>query len=131
MPFDDMFIRTLAAHSLAESPTMNDNAYLVLAPIKLLPGVDEKTLLTASDAFEKDFVQRQSGVIKRILLRDTTGNYADLVFFESGEAAQRLMEAEATSPQCMAYFEIMQMPDESAPDMGVLAFESLKTYAQA
>jgi hypothetical protein len=102
--------------------------YIQLAPIKLHAGTDEKALLAASDAFQTGFVSKQAGVIRRFLLRGTDGDYADLVFFESKDAADRVARAEQTSQECLDFFKIMEMPDESVPDMGVLSFEHVKTY---
>jgi hypothetical protein len=79
-------------------------------------------------AFQADFVSKQSGIVKRLLLRGKDGAYADLVFFESKEAADRVVEAEANSPHCGQFFSIMQPPDENLPDMGVLSFEQLQIY---
>jgi hypothetical protein len=50
------------------------------------------------------------------------------VFFASKEDADRVAEAEATSEHCMEFFKIMQPPDSSVPDMGVLSCEHMKTY---
>lgn len=102
--------------------------YIQLAPIRLKQGNDEKTLLEASDAFERDFVKKQQGIIKRLLLRGKNGDYADLVFFESKTDADRVVEIEATSEVCLAYFKVMEAPDANLRDMGVLSFEPLKTY---
>lgn len=107
---------------------MNKHLYIQLAPIKLQAGVDEKTLLAASDVFQTNFVDKQEGVIKRLLLKGKDGNYADLVFFESKDAADRVAEAERTSQECLEFFKIMEMPDENLPDMGVLSFDHVKTY---
>jgi hypothetical protein len=68
--------------------------FIQLAPGKLKAGVTEEEALKASDVFDRDFVQKQGGVIKRILLRGKDGTYADLVFFESKEAADRIAQAE-------------------------------------
>jgi hypothetical protein len=96
--------------------------YVALAPFKLKAGVDERTLLKASDDFETDFVRKQKGIIKRILLKNTDGSYADLVFFESKEDADRVLQAEQTSPE---FFSLME-----SPDMPVLNFHDLKTYGK-
>jgi hypothetical protein len=101
--------------------------YIMLAPARLKPGVDEATMISASDKFETDFVRKQAGIVRRHLLRGKDGDYADLVFFESKEAADRVIEAEMTSPDCALFFSLMEM-DESAPDIGVLAFEQIKSY---
>jgi hypothetical protein len=101
--------------------------YVMLAPARLKSGVDETTMLAASDKFESDFVSKQKGIIRRHLLKDSKGGYADLVFFESKEAADKVIEAEMTSPECALFFSLLEM-DESQPDMGVLSFEQIKTY---
>jgi hypothetical protein len=104
--------------------------YIQLAPGKVKAGVDEQTLLKASDEFDANFVQKQKGIIKRILMKGKDGTYADLVFFESKEAADRVAEVEqAGHPACMAFFQLFEM-DETKPDMGVLSFEGMKTYGK-
>jgi len=107
---------------------MTKSIYVQLAPIRLKEGVDEKTLLEASDVFQASFVSRQQGIMKRVLLKGTDGSYADLVFFASKGDADRVAGIEATSQECLEFFKIMETPDESIPDMGVLSFEHMKTY---
>ena len=102
--------------------------YVILAPIQLKDGVGEKTLMEASDAFQANFADQQQGIVKRLLLRASDGSYADLVFFASKEAAERVIEAELSSEACVDYFKIMQIPEDVPPDMGVLRFEHMKTY---
>lgn len=86
------------------------------------------TASAAADAFEAGFVRKQRGILKRLLLRAKDGSYADLVFFASKADADRVVEAESTSNECLEFFSIMQAPDASLPDMGVLSFEHVKTY---
>ena len=107
---------------------MSQELYVLLAPIRLKDGVDESALVRASDVFEANFVRKQRGIVKRLLLRAKDGRYADLVFFASKADADRVVEAEATSQECLEYFRIMEAPDESLPDMGVLSFQHIKTY---
>ncbi len=107
---------------------MNNATYIQLAPVQLKEGISEAKLLEVSEAFQKNFVSKQQGILRRILLRAKNGGYADLVFFESKEHADRVAEAEATSEHCQAFFQIFQPPDPSLPDMGVQSFEHVKTY---
>ena len=65
--------------------------HVVLAPMQLKPGVDEATLLAASEAFQENFVSKQQGILRRTLLKDGRGGYADLVFFESEQHFQRVL----------------------------------------
>jgi hypothetical protein len=107
---------------------MHKAMYIQLAPAQLKEGVDEAQLLEASDAFQRNFVSHQQGIIRRILVKAKHGGYADIVFFESKEDADRVAEAEATSEHCAALFQLLQPPDPNLPDMGVLSFEHLRTY---
>jgi hypothetical protein len=106
----------------------NHTMYIQLAPIQLREGVDEAKLLEASAGFQQDFVSKQKGILRRILVKAKHGGYADLVFFASKEDADRVAEAEATSEHCLAFFKLLQPPDTNTPDMGVLSFEHVRTY---
>lgn len=102
--------------------------YIQLAPGKLKAGVTEAAALKASDEFEEHFVKHQQGIIKRMFLKGKDGTYADLVFFESQEAAERVATVEQQGhPDCQAFFDLWEI-DTSKPDMGVLSFEQIKTY---
>lgn len=94
---------------------------IALAPFTLKPGVTEEALLTASNDFERGFVQKQDGIIRRILVRDPSGGYADIVFFESGEAMDRVIAAEQDDEACA---RLMSVIDGDEPAV----FEVLETF---
>jgi hypothetical protein len=96
--------------------------HIALAPFKLKHGVAEETLLNTSDEFENLFVQKQDGILRRILVRDHDGGYADIVFFEDEKAIERVVDAEQHSDVCAAFFSIMD------DDGSQRVFEVLKTY---
>jgi hypothetical protein len=96
--------------------------HIALAPFTLRAGVSEETLLTTSDDFDASFVKNQDGILRRILVRDGEGGYADIVFFEDEQAIERALEAEQTSEVCAAFFSIMN------DDGSHRVFEVLKTY---
>jgi len=54
-------------------------AVTVLAPIKLAAGKTEADLLMASATFEKEFVSKQTGVVRRELVRKSDNEYIDIV----------------------------------------------------
>ena len=81
----------------------------VLAPFTLAKGKSEADLLSASAVFQETFVSRQQGVLRRELIRKSDGEYLDIVQFRSKEDAERVMEAERTSPDCMVFFEMMDL----------------------
>jgi hypothetical protein len=96
--------------------------HIALAPFRLKEGVSEDELVTTSDEFEQQFVQLQKGILKRILVKDGTGGYADVVFFADAAAIDRVVEAEQSSEVCAAFFAIME-------DAGThTVYEMLKTY---
>ncbi len=94
---------------------------IALAPFKLKPGVTEETLLEASEEFEREFVKKQVGIVRRVLVRDGSDGYADLVFFESEEAMERVLEAEQDDEVCARFSSIMDDGEYSR-------FEVLRTY---
>lgn len=100
----------------------------VLAPIKLAAGKTEQELLAASEAFEREFVRRQPGVLRRELVRKGEGEYIDIIQFRSAEDMAAIMDLERTSPVCHALFAVMDMTGTSNCDMAIYA--SLATYSK-
>ncbi len=94
---------------------------IALAPFTLKPGVTEEALLEASGEFEEGFVQKQDGIVRRVLVRDASGGYADVVFFESAEAMDKVMEAEQDDEVCLRFSSIMEGNEYRV-------FEVLRTY---
>ena len=107
---------------------MTDTPCIVLAPIRLKDGIDESTLKRASDVFQRDFVARQDGIRKRMLLKGADGDYADLVFFASAADAARVAKLEESAPECHAFFSIMKMEDAGLPELRIRSFAHIKTY---
>lgn len=102
--------------------------YVQLVPIQLKPGVDEQALVDASDQFQQTFVTKQKGILRRLLVRAKGGGYADLVFFEAKEDADRVAQAEADCDAFAAFVPIIAPPDPALPDMGVSSFELVRAY---
>ncbi|MEN0652674.1 MULTISPECIES: hypothetical protein [Hyphobacterium] len=98
----------------------------VLAPFRLAPGKTEQDLIAASSVFDRDFVSRQPGVLRRELLRKTDGSYIDVVQFRSQEDMEEVVGAEMASEVCHAFFAVMDI-SEGGGRHEVCA--SLATYA--
>ncbi|MEV4416082.1 hypothetical protein [Catellatospora sp. NPDC049609] len=96
--------------------------HIALAPFRLKEGISEDALVKTSDDFEEQFVRKQEGILKRILVKDGNGGYADIVFFADAAAIDRVIEAEQSSEVCAAFFAIM---DEDGTHS---VYEMLKTY---
>jgi hypothetical protein len=98
--------------------------HIALAPFRLKEGICEDDLVKASDDFEEQFVEKQEGILRRILVKDGDGGYADIVFFTDAAAIDRVIEAEQSSEVCAAFFAILQ------DDGTHRVYEVLKTYEQ-
>ena len=96
--------------------------HVALAPFRLKAGITEDDLVKTSNDFEEQFVQKQQGIHRRILVKDGTGGYADIVFFADADAIDRVLEAERSSEVCAAFFAIMDHDDSHR------VYEVLKTY---
>ncbi len=96
--------------------------HIALAPFRLKDGISEDDLVNTSDDFQEQFVQKQEGVLTRMLVKDGDGGYADIVFFADAAAIDRVMEAEQTSEVCAAFFTILE------DDGTHRVFEVLKAY---
>ena len=94
---------------------------VALAPFTLKPGVTEEALLEASEAFQTAFVRRQDGIVRRVLVRDPAGGYADLVFFRSAEATEKVLEAEQDDDACARFSSLMD-------DGDLRVYEVLRAY---
>jgi len=93
-----------------------------VAPFRLKVGISEADLVRTSDDFEVQFVQKQEGTLRRILVRDGNGGFADIVFFADAAAIDRVIEAEQSSEVCAALFAIMD------GDSAHQVYEVIKSY---
>jgi hypothetical protein len=96
--------------------------HIVIAPFRPKPGVTEDVMLETSDDFDEQFVRKQDGILRRILVKDVGGGYADIVFFNDAAAIDRVIQAEQNSDVCAAFFALID--DEDRPHI----YEALKTY---
>ena len=76
------------------------------APFRLREGVDETTLLRASERLQRDFLARQEGFLRRELIKGAEGSYVDLVWWESFAVSQAAMRRAASSPAHQAYLAL-------------------------
>lgn len=82
--------------------------HIVIAPGRLKAGVTEEALMKASERFQREFVAGQPGVLRRVLVADDAGGYADVVFFASEEAIQEVIAAEQTSAVCHEFMSLWE-----------------------
>jgi hypothetical protein len=84
--------------------------------------VTDAQLLDASAALQRDFLAQQPGFRRRELLRGSDGQWVDLVYWDSAEAAAAVMPRVAESPVCQAYFHLMIGADAADAAAGVQHF---------
>jgi len=87
---------------------MTTNQVLEWAPFRLKAGVDEATLLEASERMQRDFLSAQSGFVRRELIKGAEGAYTDLVWWESFAASQAAMRMAAGSAAVRTYLAVME-----------------------
>ena len=102
-------------------------AITVIAPIKLAANKSEADLIAASEIFEKEFVSKESGVVRRELVRKGVNEYIDIVQFRSREDMLAVMEKEKTCAICHAFFSVMDL--DNIDDSQMLICPSIATYA--
>jgi hypothetical protein len=79
---------------------------IVIAPGRLKDGITEEAMLAASDRFQREFVVDHPGVLRRVLVTEANGQYADIVFFADETAVEAVMAAEQTSEVCHQFMSL-------------------------
>ncbi len=97
-----------------------------IANITLAPGKTEKDLVQASNTFQT-FLSGQPGFIARSLVRKADGSFADVIEWRDRASADAIMQVAANSPECGAYFSVMDMAAMD-PTEGVLHYSVLAEY---
>jgi hypothetical protein len=112
----------LVAHSA------NGETTVEYAKFTLKEGVTETQVIATSQKFQEDFLVKQSGYIKRDLLRLEGRDWVDIVYWASKEDAEKVLKACEKSPICGDYFSIMEPFDPKIPNGGVIHLELVKSY---
>lgn len=86
------------------------------AEFALKPGVNEQQMRHISAEMQSAFLDRQPGFVWRKTVCLSEGRYADLVMWQSHEAAEAAMSKAGASPACAAYFNAMDV--DTAPLLG-------------
>lgn len=99
-----------------------------LAPFTLKNGVTEVSLFEASETLQKGFLAKQTGFIKRELVKKQTGEYLDIVYWDNQENADKASQNAMKSPVCFAYFHLMKEVGQSDPNAAVSNFVIINEY---
>ena len=96
------------------------------APFALKDGATESDLLAAAYEIERSFLSKQTGYIRRELLKKDDNNWVDLIYWKSKQEAAEAMKAVSTSEACGQYFSLMAGMDDA--EGGVSHFERVKAW---
>jgi len=110
------------------SKLTNTKLIVEVAPFQLAEGIDEATLIKASDAVQTDFLSKQSGFIKRDLLKGKENQWVDIIYWNSLQDAEKAIKNAEKSRACLKYFSLLIGPDPDDPSAGVSHFERIMTY---
>lgn len=108
--------------------TPDTDVVIEWAPFTLKDGISEKTLLQASNAVQKAFLEKQRGYIRRELFKGEDKQWVDLVYWESNEDAQRAIQGAAESAMCLSYFEMMASIDQDDLGKGVSHYQRMALW---
>jgi hypothetical protein len=103
---------------------MSAQCVVEYAPFMLADGASEQALLTASRRVEDEVLSKLPGYRGRILVRKSERAWADLVFWQDQEAAERAVKLAAESSICADYFGLMDM----TAGAGITHFTVVQSY---
>lgn len=96
------------------------------APIILKDSVTEETLLTLSAVLHSDFLIKQQGFIRRMLVKTSDKEYVDIVVWYSKENADRAIEQSMQSKACENYFSCIK----DLESVNIAHYKILAEYGQ-
>ena len=98
---------------------------LEVAKMRLRPDASEADLFGASERFQREFLDKQPGFIRRELLRLDDRNDLDLVHWRNAADATSVLQRTADSSSAQVYFSLMET-DPRKP--AITHYASLATY---
>jgi len=105
------------------------NHVIEFALFTLAEGVDESTLVAASDALQAEFLIRQKGFIQRDLVRAGDGKWADIIYWENRESVEQAMQTAPNNPAALRYFQLMANTGENDPSAANTLLSVAKSYS--
>ena len=105
------------------------NHIIEFAPFSLADGVDESTLMAASDALQTEFLNRQTGFIKRDLVRMADRKWADVLYWDNRESVEQALQEASKNPAALNYFQLMADTGENDPTAVMMLLSVVKSYS--
>jgi hypothetical protein len=81
---------------------------LEIVTYKLKAGINDGAFRKASEDMERQFAAKQKGFLKRIVGTSDTGEWVDVVTWETMEDALAASEAAMKSPACAPMFAMLE-----------------------
>ncbi|MBL8686587.1 MAG: hypothetical protein JNK86_03875 [Alphaproteobacteria bacterium] len=97
------------------------------APFKKKANISEADLISASDIFQKNFLEKLPGFLRRELLKKDQDHYIDIVWWRTQADAANAIKQAMISETCRAYFFVMDS-ECNDPGEGVQHYHLMKTY---
>ncbi|MBX7146836.1 MAG: hypothetical protein K1X44_05965 [Alphaproteobacteria bacterium] len=104
------------------------NIIVEWAPFVLKTNIDEQKFLIASDIMQQQFLSKQKGFIRRDLLKEEQGYYADLVYWQSKNDAEEAVKAFKQNISCLNYLEFMDKTGHINLQICIAHFVLIKSY---
>jgi hypothetical protein len=105
------------------------NHIIEFAPFTLAEGVDESTLMAASDALQTEFLNQQKGFIKRDLVRIADSKWADVLYWETRESVEKALQEAPNNQAALNYFQLMANVDQEDPNTVMMLLSIVKSYS--
>lgn len=106
---------------------MTETLYIEWVEFQIRSGVADAQFLAASEAFQVDFLDHQSGYRQRTLVRlGKQGHYADLVYWTGAQDMEAAMAAAKAYPACQAYFALLEVGNPPSLGKAVAQYDKLK-----
>lgn len=83
------------------------------APFEIKSGVSDEKIIRAAQAVEDGFLAKQSGYIKRSLLKGSNHQWVDIVYWKSEDEAHSAAAKAMESPICFQYFALMKQSENA------------------
>lgn len=80
---------------------------LEIAIYKIKEGVSDANFMRMSSEMEENFAKKQEGFIKRTFAKSESGDWVDVIYWETMSDATKASEAAMKSPACAPMFEVL------------------------
>jgi hypothetical protein len=98
------------------------------APFIKINGVSDHQLIVAADQVNIDFLSKQAGFIKRVLIKKSDVEYADIIHWSTKKEAVAAGEKVLSCAECNEYFKLMDMAESENAGKGFSHYEILKEW---